>query len=248
MILRRLARAIREQNWFSVVLEVVIVVVGIFIGLQVDEWNQRRLERESDQRALALFVDELQLMLSEASDDQRIATEFMQELSVGTEIAMKCDATDEERTRLAVAIGNTLHWRVPDIRPSGLAEIGNSGTLARLGNPELSRAVGSVNQSIKGMDDSMGLIAPQFDWAWQMLSPYLVLTNPIKLEKLEVGVVRQSPSEYLSVVPQDALCGSQEFLVGLSMLTAFYESNVYNFDDWRRALETARELAEREMK
>ena len=44
MILRKLADAITEQNWFTVVLEVLIVVVGIFIGLQVDDWNERRKE------------------------------------------------------------------------------------------------------------------------------------------------------------------------------------------------------------
>lgn len=42
MILRKLADAIREQNWFTVVLEILIVVVGIFIGLQVDDWNEAR--------------------------------------------------------------------------------------------------------------------------------------------------------------------------------------------------------------
>ena len=44
MILRRLAEAIQQQNWFVVLLEVMIVVVGIFIGLQVDDWNQERLK------------------------------------------------------------------------------------------------------------------------------------------------------------------------------------------------------------
>ncbi len=44
MILRKLADAIAEQNWFTVVLEVLIVVVGIFIGLQVDDWSERRKE------------------------------------------------------------------------------------------------------------------------------------------------------------------------------------------------------------
>ncbi len=33
MILHRLADAIRTQNWFMVLIEFVIVVVGIFVGL-----------------------------------------------------------------------------------------------------------------------------------------------------------------------------------------------------------------------
>jgi hypothetical protein len=37
-----MADAIRQQNWFTVVIEVFIVVVGIFIGLQVDDWSQSR--------------------------------------------------------------------------------------------------------------------------------------------------------------------------------------------------------------
>ncbi len=52
MILRRLADAIREQNWFTVVLEVLIVVVGIFVGLQMDDWNERRKERVMEREYL----------------------------------------------------------------------------------------------------------------------------------------------------------------------------------------------------
>ena len=243
MILRRLAHAIRQQNWFTVVLEVAIVVLGILIGLQVDDWNQQRLERASDQRALHLFIDELQLMQEEAAIDLKYVTESLQDLSAGTETALKCNANDGERARLTAAIGNTLIWRVPDVRPSGLAEIGNSGTLARLGNPELSRAVGSIHQSMKGIDDSMNFIAPQFDRAWQMLTPYLVIIQAIRLEKLDVGVSRQPPTEYMSLVAQQTLCQSQDFLLGLSLLTSFYESSVYNFEEWNKVLATAYELA-----
>ena len=39
MILRKMADAIRGQNWFTVVLEILIVVIGIFIALQVDDWK-----------------------------------------------------------------------------------------------------------------------------------------------------------------------------------------------------------------
>lgn len=42
MILRRLAEGIQSQDWFTVLVEIMIVVVGIFLGLQVDDWNEER--------------------------------------------------------------------------------------------------------------------------------------------------------------------------------------------------------------
>ncbi len=44
MILHDLADAIRGQNWFTVLIELAVVVVGIFLGLQIDDWNERRKE------------------------------------------------------------------------------------------------------------------------------------------------------------------------------------------------------------
>lgn len=45
MIIKRLAEGIKNQDWFVVMVEVMIVVVGIFIGLQVDDWNEQRKEK-----------------------------------------------------------------------------------------------------------------------------------------------------------------------------------------------------------
>ncbi|MDH3362123.1 MAG: hypothetical protein OEM50_01590 [Gammaproteobacteria bacterium] len=59
MILSRLAEAARTQNWFTVVVEIIVVVVGIFIGLQADDWNQRRLDRNDEQVFLNRLHEEL---------------------------------------------------------------------------------------------------------------------------------------------------------------------------------------------
>lgn len=48
MLLRRVIEHVRDQNWTAVVLDFVIVVVGIFVGLQVAEWNERRQLRERE--------------------------------------------------------------------------------------------------------------------------------------------------------------------------------------------------------
>lgn len=40
MLLRRVTQHIKKQDWFAVFLDFLIVVIGIFIGLQVTEWHK----------------------------------------------------------------------------------------------------------------------------------------------------------------------------------------------------------------
>jgi hypothetical protein len=39
LLLRRITRHVERQNWFAVAIDLVIVVVGVFIGIQVSNWN-----------------------------------------------------------------------------------------------------------------------------------------------------------------------------------------------------------------
>jgi len=45
MILRRITEHVKAQNWTAVALDFVIVVTGVFIGIQVSNWNAARAER-----------------------------------------------------------------------------------------------------------------------------------------------------------------------------------------------------------
>ena len=41
MIIKRLAEQFRSQNWFALGAELIVVVVGIFLGLQADSWHKK---------------------------------------------------------------------------------------------------------------------------------------------------------------------------------------------------------------
>ena len=45
MRVRRLTQHLEAQNWLAVGLDLAIVVVGIFLGLQVSAWNESRQDR-----------------------------------------------------------------------------------------------------------------------------------------------------------------------------------------------------------
>lgn len=58
MILNRIGTAIRNQDWFVVFIELMIVVVGIYIGLQVDDWQKARQDRADEGRFLEALLQE----------------------------------------------------------------------------------------------------------------------------------------------------------------------------------------------
>jgi hypothetical protein len=42
VILRGLAKNLKEQNWMAIAIEFVLLVAGVFLGIQVANWNQER--------------------------------------------------------------------------------------------------------------------------------------------------------------------------------------------------------------
>lgn len=58
MILAKFGRAVRSHDWFTALIELVLLVIGIFFGFQLDRWNDERLDRESaDEYRLQLIAD-----------------------------------------------------------------------------------------------------------------------------------------------------------------------------------------------
>lgn len=45
MILRRITEHLRKQHWTAVAIDFVIVVLGVFVGLQAQAWNESRQDR-----------------------------------------------------------------------------------------------------------------------------------------------------------------------------------------------------------
>jgi hypothetical protein len=58
MILRRLTRHLEEQNWTAVWIDLLIVIGGVFIGIQVTNWNDARLAREREKTVLSALKQE----------------------------------------------------------------------------------------------------------------------------------------------------------------------------------------------
>ena len=59
MVLARLAKSLRRQDWTTFAVEFVLVIAGVLVALQVDNWNQERIAEQEFHRELALLQAEL---------------------------------------------------------------------------------------------------------------------------------------------------------------------------------------------
>jgi hypothetical protein len=61
MLLRSVIKHVGEQNWAAVVIDFVIVVVGVFIGIQVANLNEARIENQQSARFTERLLADLRL-------------------------------------------------------------------------------------------------------------------------------------------------------------------------------------------
>lgn len=71
MAIRRFREHITAHNWFAVGIDILIVIVGVFLGLQANNWNQTRIERSAARAYRAEIIENLRA--NEISIDDQVA-------------------------------------------------------------------------------------------------------------------------------------------------------------------------------
>jgi len=65
MILRSVMKHVRDQNWVAVGLDFLIVVVGVFIGIQVANWNEEQAEGGLAARYVGQLINDIRSDISD---------------------------------------------------------------------------------------------------------------------------------------------------------------------------------------
>lgn len=143
MILRRLADAVRRQDWFTVFIETAIVVIGVFLGIQVANWNESlaedRRERTYLERLDAEF-DVVEARIRRAvlvGETRRQATKsVMQAWKIGPRAFSDADAKGPGELFIEI-----LSNIVPANSPAAFRELVSSGDLSIIENEALRTAL-----------------------------------------------------------------------------------------------------------
>lgn len=128
-VLRRLVRHLRRQDWFAVGIELLIVVLGVYLGLQVNTWAAN----QADQRRGEIYVDRLIVDMEADLQSRRMMTGYYEAVYDSAErtYAMLEQPSGDERDLVINAYRATEYNYSPPTT-STWDEIVSSGDLALL--------------------------------------------------------------------------------------------------------------------
>lgn len=109
MILRRIVEHVKAQNWFAVMLDFFIVVLGVFIGIQAASWNQARQDRQEERRYYGQLLVDLRADLEAFSWAEKRADVFDEAAQLVIDRLGGEDPPHASPGRMATAI-HTAGW------------------------------------------------------------------------------------------------------------------------------------------
>lgn len=171
MILARISRAIRDQNWFAVGLEFVIVIAGVVIGFQVTAWSahQARAQRAT------IMMDQLAADLEAERWRIEATTRHYEDVAAEAQIALDAlagrSALSDEQLVIKAFRGTQYFWA--GVIRSTYDELVASGEIALLPQGEFrDAAIEYYNSSTRSLMSELGL-TPFRDAFRQRVSPRL---------------------------------------------------------------------------
>ncbi|XUU61250.1 hypothetical protein ACRAQ6_02970 [Erythrobacter sp. HA6-11] len=166
MILRRLATAARNQDWFTVFIETCIVVVGLLIGLQINNWNQARSDAAKAESFSERLLEDVTVAQTRLSDflgrrERRLEAIYkVEEMYFGDSGIVPL--SDQECEDFA----DSRIISVPPMRVPSLTEAFAGGRIDLIDDPDLVRALIAVEQSedrLRNAIAGMLVDAPRLD-------------------------------------------------------------------------------------
>lgn len=138
MILRRLAGYLRNDNWFTIILELVVVVVGLFLAFQLDRWYESQRSKSDQQAHLVSLAEDF------AENEVRLTSAISEgkkemEAAITLRAEVRKDTPDLSVAELNQLISDTS--LLPTFHAVDLAyrDLIGDGTLADLPSSDLKK-------------------------------------------------------------------------------------------------------------
>jgi len=147
MILRRVTEHVRNQEWTAIAIDFVIVVVGVFVGIQVSNWNGAKVEAaqlDEQLRSLRLEMEDNRVRIAE----HRAAIQSQYDDAAALRASFAADTPDPDPDQTDARLMNV--YRIVTFVPERNAyqDLADTGGLRRLAGTPLRETIASWDATL----------------------------------------------------------------------------------------------------
>lgn len=146
MILRRISTAIRRQDWFTVLIEIGIVVIGLLIGLQINNWNETRVEKQAERKFLERLHTEIMATQDELGEFSNRVEIRASKLDAAARVVFGNDRGAELTDTQCGAMFLSHAYNFPPTDLPTIGEILSSGQFNLISDDKLRTALSRMGQ------------------------------------------------------------------------------------------------------
>ena len=174
---RRWGGKAREQNWFAVAIDFVIVVVGVFFGIQAANWNDSRKDRAEERRYYAQILDDLRTDQHTLQDALQRAARYDAAAENTLQAIRSGIPPNSTPGRFAVDIHRAGWLFIPRSSRRTYDELISTGNLGLLQSGSAKAAIADYYYSFDDLRQWDELLRAQQDRYWEATSG--VLSRPV---------------------------------------------------------------------
>ncbi|MBI1366945.1 MAG: hypothetical protein GC153_13440 [Alphaproteobacteria bacterium] len=154
MILSRIINHMKAQHWTAVFLDFAIVVAGVFLGMQVSNWNQYAADRRAETEYLRQLLGDLHNI--EAEINAQIEFEkFHAELAARVFDLIRNDRSADRALKIDIGLSELTVRRTLRTQSPTFLDLQSSGKLELISDPALRRAIISYFYSTSRLEAAL---------------------------------------------------------------------------------------------
>ena len=123
MLLRRIKTHIQNENWFAVLIDFLIIVMGVFVGLQISNWNDSYSSHTDYVRALERLESEIKINHHNVATVDAEAAQSLQIVGDALDILLSCSDSEANRSLVNKGINELRNTNGIYLRRQALKEL-----------------------------------------------------------------------------------------------------------------------------
>jgi hypothetical protein len=149
MLLRRLTAHLKRQDWFAVGIDLLTVVFGVFLGLQVNDWNQARQDRALERG----YIDRISHDITRSREAIVVSDDAMRAQVEGATLVLQvldaCKLPDAQRDAFARALYSIGKFDTATLDQTALDELKSTGRSTVLSSVELRESLSALGRAVE---------------------------------------------------------------------------------------------------